>query len=178
MCRSNRSAASDSSSASPVSSAYREPVERDAMCWHCRRHRDRAAAAAIAEVAASRGQLLLCGKCKRARYCSRHCQSADWESHKPTCVAAASSAPPAPSIDPPSSAAAAVPPSSSALRALPLAVLAQHVIPFLDAADVVQLMRTARPEGELAAADSTWRDRMPLDVCIPLHIIFSSYLVV
>ncbi len=179
MCRSNRGTSNEPSSASTSSAwphVYREPVECDAVCWHCRRHRDRAAAAAIAETPTSRGQLLLCGKCKRARYCSRHCQSADWESHKPTCVAAASSASSAPPIDSPSAAAATPSPSSSsALRALPIAVLAQHVLPFLDAADVVQLMRTARPEGEIAASDSTWRDRMPADVWIMCILLFSRH---
>jgi hypothetical protein len=27
-----------------------------------------------------------CGKCKRATYCDRQCQAADWKGHKARCV--------------------------------------------------------------------------------------------
>ncbi|KIM78398.1 hypothetical protein PILCRDRAFT_824604 [Piloderma croceum F 1598] len=45
-------------------------------CSHC-----------IAEV--GREKLSACSRCKRARYCSKACQRAAWESHKPNCKSVA-----------------------------------------------------------------------------------------
>lgn len=52
-------------------------------------------------------KLLLCGKCRQARYCSRDCQKADWPAHKAACktavveAAAAEPAAPAPAAPAP-----------------------------------------------------------------------------
>ncbi|VDB98890.1 unnamed protein product [Peniophora sp. CBMAI 1063] len=31
-------------------------------------------------------EMAKCAKCKAVRYCSRECQTADWQAHKPTCI--------------------------------------------------------------------------------------------
>jgi hypothetical protein len=44
-------------------------------------------AGCAAEGCASAEASSVCGRCEAVRYCSRECQRADWQAHKPACAA-------------------------------------------------------------------------------------------
>ena len=54
------------------------------VCGHCAATQPRVDATS-ASGGATTGRMLLCGRCKAARYCCRACQKADWKAHKKGC---------------------------------------------------------------------------------------------
>ena len=40
----------------------------------------------VCQMCYKQAKLFLCSACKRARYCSRRCQTENWDDHKETCL--------------------------------------------------------------------------------------------